>query len=201
MMTSTRHAAVVGIAGLGLVLLVAGGCHGGLHRRGEHRLRLAGSATFPITGDTLWPQGEGRSETAAVTVGYDYFVQDRWALTADLTPYRRYGQSDGVVTAGELQIGLRYYAWEFDLLDRPVGLYLEALGGLMYGSRSVPETGSHTNFTQDTGLGLEWQLTDHVTWMSGYRLRHLSNGRIFRSDSNPGQNDHLVYTGLAFSLN
>ncbi|MBW7906432.1 MAG: acyloxyacyl hydrolase [Phycisphaerae bacterium] len=176
------------------------GCAGGLHRQGEHQLSLTAGYGRPFKGTALYPDAEGRAENAGVTVGYGYFATDRLALLAAGTPLRVYNQGDGDVAAGELQVGLRYYVWEFDLAGTPVGLFGEVLGGMMNGSRSVPEGGSHTNFTQDTGVGCEVQLTRRVSWISGYRLRHLSNGRIFRTDSNPSQNDHFVYTGVAFSF-
>jgi hypothetical protein len=37
-----------------------------------------------------------------------------------------------------------------------------------------------------------------VSWISGYRMKHLSNADLF-GDDNPAQNDHHIYTGLAFS--
>jgi hypothetical protein len=43
------------------------------------------------------------------------------------------------------------------------------------------------------------KLTDRISWTSGYRLKHLSNGNLF-NDDNPSQNDHHVYTGIAITL-
>lgn len=79
-----------------------------------------------------------------------------------------------------------------------VGFFVELLGGMMHTRRSVPEDGTRTNFTQDTGLGMEVRLTDNVSWISGYRLRHFSNCQVFGKD-NPSQNEHQVYTGIGIS--
>jgi hypothetical protein len=147
----------------------------------------------------VWPDGEGRAQNAGMTLDYCHYVADRTAVVVTATPYRIYNQSDGDVYAGEFQLGLRYHIWEFEIAEVPVGLYTEVLGGMTCGAQSIPEEGSHLNFTQDTGLGIEVQLTGDISWISGYRLKHLSNARLF-GDENPSQNDHFIYTGLTFRL-
>ncbi len=186
---------------LGSIVLLGVGCTGGVHRQGEHQLTLTGAYGQPFFTENLWPDAEGDGENASFTIGYTYFAQDRIGLRVAGTPYRNYRQSDGDTYAGEFQVGVRYYFWEFDLLERPVALFAEALGGLTYSERSVPEDeGSHTNFTQDTGLGFEWHLSEDVSWIGGYHLKHLSHGRIWRGGRNPSQNDHFVFTGAAIKL-
>lgn len=182
----------------GLCCLLLAGCEGGIHRRGEQQLSLVGTWGHPIKDDVGWPDGEGRAEDAAAVLGYHYFVADRFAVGAAITPYRIYNQSDGDAWTGELQLGVRYFFLDFDVGDVPVGLFAEVWGGMFHGPRSVPESGSHTNFTQDTGAGFEARLTENVSWITGYRLRHLSNWGAFGND-NPSQNDHTVFTGIAIS--
>lgn len=195
-MFSARRLAITATILLGIAALT--GCTGGIHRAGDQQFSLHASSDWPIRGEAIWPDGDGRAENFGVTLGYNYFFQDRWAFLTNVTPYRRYNQSDGDITAGEFQIGFRWFFWEFDLADVPVGLYAEALGGILHASQSVPELGSNTNFTQDTGVGFEARISDHVSWQAGYRLRHLSNGHIFGPE-NPSQNDSQVYVGIAIS--
>lgn len=186
-------------ASLAIAASLLVGCSGGIHTAGTHQVGVSGSFGHAIKGEAIWPDGEGRADSAGVTIDYRYFTADRFAIGAAATPYRNYNQSDGDVTTGEFQLSLRYYFWETDALGVPIGFFAEALGGIMTGSASVPQEGSATNFTQDTGLGVEMKLTENISWVTGYHLRHLSNGRIFRSDSNPAQNDHYVFTGIAIS--
>lgn len=181
-------------------LLALAGCTGGMHQRGDHQIALLGTFGGPIKGDGIWPQGDGHADNGALMIDYGYFFQDRFAVLAGLTPYRIYNQSDGDSYAGEFQLGFRYYFWECELGNLPLGFYAEMLGGLMHSRRSVPENGAHTNFTQDTGIGCELQLADNVAWQLGYRYRHISHGQVFAGDPNPGQNDNVVYTGIAFTL-
>lgn len=174
------------------------GCAGGLHRAGEHQVTLLGSYGHPIKGDVIWPDGEGRAGNAGVALAYNYFATDRLSVGGAITPYRNYNQSDGDAWAGEFQIALRCHFAEGKVGETPVGVFGELLGGLMQSSRSVPEAGTHTNFTQDAGLGIEFKLSENVGWITGYRLRHISNGQAFGGE-NPSQNDHQVYTGIAIS--
>lgn len=176
------------------LLLPLSGCSGGLHRQGEHQLSLVGSYSEPFDPD-------GRGAAGGITAGYHYFLQDRLALLVNLTPYRSYCQPDGHATAGEVQLGLRWHFWDCELGELPLGLYAELLAGVMQASRSVPEAGAHTNFVEGAGVGVELRLSEEVFWTTGCRLRHMSHAGILDSGPNPGQDDVLVYTGLAVSLN
>lgn len=180
------------------VLVTQPGCNGGMHRKGEQQIGLIGSFGHAIKGETVWHDGLGRADNAAVAVDYRYFLKDRLAVGGSLTPYRNYNLAGRDAYAGEFNLGVRYYFWEFDVLEKPVGLYGEISGGLMQSSRSVPEDGTHTNFTQDNAVGLEWRLSDNVSVLTGYRFRHISNGYIFGSE-NPAQNDNQVFAGVAIS--
>lgn len=183
---------------LRLVPLLGVGCSGGVHRAGENQIGLTGSFGAAIKGETYWHDADGRADNAGVTVDYQRFLSDRWVVMAALTPARVYNQSDRDVYAGEFQAGFRYHFFEFDVGDRPVSLFAEILGGLLYGAHSVPERGSNFNFTQDLGAGVEVQLADRVSWVTGYRMKHLSNADLFNGE-NPAQNDHHVYTGIQIS--
>jgi len=191
------HRRVVHVAAIAAVC-VLWGCSGGLHHQGDLRVGVLAAYEEPIRGETPWSDGLGRAQTAAMTVSGDYFLADRTALIVALTPYRIYNQSDGDVYAGEFQLGARYYITQW---HKPVdmALYAEILGGIMLARHSVPEAGSSFNFTQDTGIGVEVKLTDDISWVTGYRFKHLSNGDLF-NDDNPSQNDHQVYTGFSIGL-
>lgn len=188
----------IAAAAASATLCSAAGCKGGLHRRGEWRAELIASYEEPIRGETLWADADGRAEVAGLTVSADHFLADRTALIIAATPYRIYNQPDGDVYAGEFQLGARYYITEWNK-PLPMALYAEVLGGVTLGRHSIPEDGSAFNFTQDTGVGIEAKLTDNISWVTGYRFKHLSNGNFF-NDDNPSQNDHQVYTGISIGL-
>lgn len=180
------------------VTLTCAGCGSGIHRRGEHQVTLLGSYDHPIKGQAIWPDGDRRARQRRAGRRLQLFSHRSFLGGRGDYPYRNYNQSDGDAAAAELQVALRYHFADFEIVNTPVGLYAELLGGMMQSSASVPEAGSHTNFTQDAGVGMEVRLGEGFSWLTGYRLRHVSNGYIF-SDKNPSQNDHQVYTGLAFS--
>ncbi len=175
------------------------GCSGGFHRKGDVQFSVTGTYGHAIKGETPWTDAKGRGDSASVSLGLNYFVEDRLALMAELTPMRIFNQSDADAYSYELSLGARYHFLEFDIGPMPVSMYGEIMGGFMHGLNSIPEEGSNFNFTQDTGVGVELKLADNVSWVTGYRFQHLSNGNFF-NDDNPSQNDHQVYTGLAIEL-
>jgi opacity protein-like surface antigen len=191
-----RKSGLIAICLAALVSLCA--CTGGHHAKGDGQWSLVASHGSPTQGRTLWPEAKGDAENIGAAAEYAYFATDRLAV-AGAIGVRRYDQPEGDVTAGEIQLGLRYHAFSFRAGEIPLSVYAELFGGLQSGNRAVPLGGSKTNFTQDTGLGLEAQLSERTSWLLGYRLKHLSNAEIF-GDSNPSQNDHQVYAGLAFRL-
>ncbi len=148
--------------------------------------------------DPLWWVGEGDASTTAVTVKYSRYFRPRLAWTVGFTPARLFDQSDGTVWSAEIQAGIRWDALDFSVYRVPLVLYGIALGGVMHSSKSVPaERASHTNLTQDLGLGLEVRWTDSVSMVTGYRLKHLSNGSG-SNINNPSQNSNDVFLGLLF---
>lgn len=188
----------VGLTTCAAGAMLLAGCHGGVHKKGEQQFTVSGSYGEPFGEGFGYNGGDGTGQDAALTLGYGRFLEDRVAVSAHVTPYRIYNQDGGDIYAGELQLGLRYYFWELDVLSKPMGFFAEVYGGLLYGARSIPERGSNFNFTQQTGVGLEWRLYDRWSWFAGYRMRHLSNCHLF-DDDNPSQNEHSVYTGVAFT--
>ena len=59
------------------LVVVAGGCVGGPHRRGEHQLTLTGLCAHPFDTD-------GRGDSTGATVGYNYFLRDRLSLAVEV---------------------------------------------------------------------------------------------------------------------
>jgi hypothetical protein len=124
-------------------------------------------------------------------VGHQWWVRDRVALALSLSPLLVYDQRDGVAYGAEAQAGVRYAPFEVGRF----GLFLDLFGGVGYYSPSVPPTGRHTNFSVEFGPGIECRVSETVSLLLGYRLRHLSNAGGQVAD-NPGQNDHRIWAGV-----
>jgi hypothetical protein len=180
------------------LLFAAAGCNftGGLHREEERQVVVEASyGHADPTEPFLW-QGDGDGDNLGLMVGYAYYWRDRVGLQAKLTPVRMYDQADGDAYLAEFQIGFRYYFWELE----DFGVFLEALGGISYAHHSVPAVnGTHYNFTQDTGLGVEYLIDDRWSVLGGYRYSHLSNGQGVDQTKNPSQNDHEWWLGVGYS--
>lgn len=181
-----------------LWVVLCAGCAGGIHRERDQQVAFQLELADPFRDHPVWGIGRGTAENWGLTAGYQYFLRDRWGLRAEVTPLRMYSQGDDDVYAAELRLGIRWYPLSFHTGKAPTGVYVEALGGHMWAEDEVPPAGTKDNWTQDFGTGLEWRLGDRASWILGYRLRHLSNGKGSGSD-NPSQNEHVLMTALALS--
>lgn len=60
----------------------------------------------------------------------------------------------------------------------------------------IPEQSTQFEFVLETGPGLQYFVTDRMTWLMGVRLHHISNSNL--GDRNTGINGVLPYIGLSF---
>ena len=88
--------------------------------------------------------------------------------------------------------------WNFGPMRwRPVRVFAEASGGVVYTNVPVPARTTTTfNFIDQAGFGLRLGRNPRRTWLLGYRFQHISNaGRV---KPNPGVNFNFVYGGVSF---
>lgn len=183
---------------LGLLLLLAAtaACQGGRHQRGERHLIGEISVGIPSGGNLLWAGDKADAPNVGAAVAVEGFVRDRVALLGTLYPYRYYDQNDGPAHAQELQFGVRYFPpLEFELGKLPMAVFLDVSVGVIQSSRSIPAGGTHTNITQESGIGLEARLSETSSLLFGYHQRHISNGGGNAPD-NPGFNDHQIFVAF-----
>jgi len=75
-------------------------------------------------------------------------------------------------------------------------LSLQAFG-FLYFQHAIPVPhSSHFNFTPEIGLGVAFFLAPKRALTLGYKLHHISNAGVGRS--NPGMNSHVIYAGFSF---
>lgn len=177
-------------------VLLATGCAGGLHRRGENQVAFHASFTDPFRDHPLWGIGKGTAESEGYSLTYHRFFADRGAVALSITPLREFHQNGADVEAYEYQLGVRGFPIEFTLLGLPTAVYVEVLGGRLHADAPIPPQGTSKNWTQDFGIGFEWMLSERWSGTAGYRLRHMSNGDG-NVPGNPSQNEHQFLVGFA----
>ena len=62
----------------------------------------------------------------------------------------------------------------------------------------IPEQSTQFEFVLQTGPGVQYFVTDRITWTMGVRLHHVSNANL--GDRNTGINAVLSYVGVSFFL-
>lgn len=60
----------------------------------------------------------------------------------------------------------------------------------------IPEQSTQFEFGLETGPGVQYFVTDRITWTMGVRLHHISNANL--GERNTGINGVLPYVGVSF---
>jgi hypothetical protein len=75
--------------------------------------------------------------------------------------------------------------------------FVAASVGFLYFEDDIPvPDSSRFNFTPEIGLGVQFFLAPKRALTLGYKLHHMSNAHISRS--NPGMDSHVFYVGFSF---
>ena len=91
---------------------------------------------------------------------------------------------------------MRHHLWRFDRAT----LFADVTFGPALATHRVPREGTYFNFTTRTGLGMTYQLDDHLHLMGGVRYFHLSNAQIEGSTRNPSINGVEGFLGLMWAF-
>jgi Lipid A 3-O-deacylase (PagL) len=77
--------------------------------------------------------------------------------------------------------------------------YVDAGIGLLFNTDSVPEGGTHINFTPRAGIGVTYRISESgARLQAGLRWHHISNARITGDRGNPATDAPMLYVGLIF---
>ncbi|MBU6435189.1 MAG: acyloxyacyl hydrolase [Nitrospirae bacterium] len=76
--------------------------------------------------------------------------------------------------------------------------FLDAGAGMIWTNLAprIPEQSTQFEFVLETGPGVQYLVTDQITWTIGVRLHHISNANL--GDRNTGINGVLPYVGISF---
>ena len=114
-------------------------------------------------------------------------------LLLEVTPLIGVGQPEWTfgVAASPLHLRWNLAPWG----RRPVRVFAEVSGGLLYTREPVPVRTTSFNFIDQAGFGLRFDRGARFAWLAGYRFQHISNGG--RIKPNPGLNFNFAYAGFA----
>jgi hypothetical protein len=88
------------------------------------------------------------------------------------------------------------FRWHFIDKD-PWTLYADVGIGVLAATDNVPAGGTSFDFTPKAGMGFTRRLGDSDARLQvGVRWHHVSNGRIFGTESNPARDGLMLYTGI-----
>jgi len=177
-----------------LPLLLVPGCRGGgLHRKGEKLWSVQAQYGTPIPGDSISGQVHGTAPTAGVGAFNHWYVTDRIALGAGLTP-TLYFEDAGTAFGAEGNGQIRWHFWE----SESIGFFLDLQGGFLLATADVPTGGTRYNLSYGMGAGFEVPLDERRRLLGGVLLHHFSNGKGLGIDvpDNPSQNEVRFWLGF-----
>lgn len=124
--------------------------------------------------------------------GLHTFLVDDFELAMEFGPWY-FDQDVDDAIAGAFNLMFR---WHFINRDR-YSVFAEAGAGLMVASDEVPDGGSEFNFMPRVGAGMTWRFSDGpARLILGARWQHISNGRVYGDDRNPGRDTAMIFTGV-----
>lgn len=129
---------------------------------------------------------------------YSHFIEDRVEVIAELS-VRSFNQEGNNAQGINPAIIFRYHWWKSD--EEATWTFYTDLGiGVMLSTDDVPEDGSSFNFTPRAGLGFTRALSQDTRLLIGLRWSHISNGRLWGDDDNPGSDAAMLHVGVIWQF-
>lgn len=135
------------------------------------------------------------SQLASGAVGASYYVFDNLSLGVEASGYSTLQDSESGVAFGLAGV-LRDHLLHFDRFT----LFSDVSFGPAQDSTRIPADGTYFNFITRTGVGLTYELREHLYLMGGVRYFHLSNAKIEGADRNPSINGIEGFFGLMWTM-
>ncbi len=124
-------------------------------------------------------------------VAFTYFLVDQFEAGVELAGWYL-DQDDDAVGINPVLL----FRWHLIARERWT-FYLDAGIGVLFSTDSVPEGGTHLNFTPRVGVGITHALGDSGTRLQlGVRWHHISNARITGDRDNPARDAPLIYAAV-----
>ncbi len=127
-------------------------------------------------------------------LSYTYFLVDWVEVNAELGAWYHFQDNEDAAGLNPALV----FRWH--LIHRENWtFYVDAGIGLLFNTDSVPEGGTHINFTPRAGLGVTYRISESgARLQAGLRWHHISNARITGDRGNPATDAPMLYVGVIF---
>lgn len=159
---------------------------------------------FLSKGARYWSLGVGYAddwdgfEELQTSIAYHAFIEQRVEFIVELAVRNINQDGDNLVGFNPL-VGFRWHFWRSDN-DATWTAFADAGIGAMGSTSDVPEDGTSFNFTPRAGVGVTWQVLESARLVAGLRWSHISNGRLWGNDDNPGIDTPMLHVGFMFTF-
>ena len=136
------------------------------------------------------------TNAASGAAGAGYYVFNNLSLSLEAEGYRITQSPAHNAWMYGISGMLRHHVLQFDRTT----LFIDASFGPVEATGRVPAGGTYFNFATRTGVGVTFQLREHLHLLGGVRYFHLSNARIEGSQRNPSINGIEGFLGLMWTF-
>ena len=151
-----------------------------------------GSWVWHASGSFDFGSNDGTITTGSFGAGYHY--DDDWSINFDIggsyvNNTLHPGKDAGGVVVNVL---VRWHLWRYERWT----VFADGSFGMTVFTQEFPTHGSNFNFVWQVGMGATYEINPSLYLMGGMRWVHISNGRIYGPDNNPGYDGAQVWLGL-----
>lgn len=132
---------------------------------------------------------------ASGAIGFGYFVLQNLSLGLEADGYREHVSGEDAWGYGISGV-LRHHLLRYEKST----LFADVTFGPIESTSPLPVGGTNFNFIFRAGLGVTYQLDEHLHLLSGIRYFHVSNARLEGAERNPSINGAEGYVGLMWMI-
>ncbi len=150
--------------------------------QGSHWVSFGGGLASDFTDNT----------DANLYAAYSYFLVDWFEVTGELGAWYHFQEHEDALGLNPVLV----FRWHL-LRGEDWTVYLDAGAGILFTTDSVPEGGTHVNFTPRIGVGFTHAIGESgARLQAGFRWHHISNARIAGDRNNPATDAPMLYVGV-----
>lgn len=166
-----------------------------------HEMNIIGGYSFTSTKGFWGKIPEATLSLYAIRYNRKLFTYNskhliEYVTEANLAANYTLTNTDGYQSATYSGFGITPIGFQFNINQKnTIQPFFKSSAGFMLFKKPFPDTrGTQFNFTLELGGGIEFMITNNLSFSAGYKYHHMSNGQF--GQINPGVDSNIFYSGI-----